>query len=590
MFINKTNFIKNQLSTSAFQSDQELAEIFNSNAMAHAQNPLAAELKGLKAAYRTAIGGGRKGPKRNKKQNKKVDQEMESNESLQKENEGLDAQLNANPMPEASHSTLQHREDSQFTHFDRLSIYDLTEASDEHQRFELPLEETPPPERRTTRRQAAKTQAGQFTTTSYNNYQSPVVMTQRTGEIDFITSLFGGRGHGRRHGWAVTNEHTLAERALSKPATRDSEDVGTVLSQVQPRASKTKILGKENSVGKEDMIAKEQAISEAILESLVPRGYTSAPPSPSKSIKTLEEVERDLNLNKSAMTTDEEEDSFVEQIITRSPAKPVTRIEDSVEALDQLEEALEALDEATLAEAMVSPEKTRKKSPREVRALVEPVILPEKRRMERKPLHEDTFRPLPTRSQSVKPGHSSVRIKPTSTKAPIIKKATSMIFRSQTPSDNSTLEKTPQPKPKFLASKRPLSMFVKSVDVTEKVQPEPTAKTPSRRPVSLLPPSYTVKSSKPVTKASFELPGEAISRRIKEQREARQARKEASEENAVIVRSVSGPQVKSTKPLTVSNFELPGEAISRRKKEALDARLKAEEEQERKRREVSRGS
>lgn len=551
--------------------------------MAHTQNPLAAELKGLKAAYRSAIGGGRKGPKRNKKQNRRVDLGMEGSEGPQKENENLDAQLILNPLPEASQSTLQNWEESQFTHFDRLSIYDLTETSDEHQRFEVSVEEVPPPERRTTRRQAAKAQAGQFTTIFNQSYQPPVTITQRTGEIDFITSLFGGRGVGRRHGWAVTNKHTIAERALPKASTEDSEDVGAVLSKVHSRASRTKTSAKADSVGKEDMVAKEQAIS----ESLTPREYTTAPPSPSKSIKTLEEVERALNLNKSATTTDDEEDSFVEQIIARSPAKPVTRIEDSVEALDQLEEALEALDEATLAEAMVSPEKTRKMPSREIETPVESVVLPEKRRMERKPLHEDIFRPLPTRSQSAKPCHSSVRGKSTSTKTPIIKKATSMVFRSQTPSENSSIEKTaPQPKPKLLASKRPLSMYAKSMDVAEKIQPEPTAKAPSKRPVSLLPPSHTVKSSKPVTKASFELPGEAISRRLKEQREARQARKEASEDSAAPVRTISGPQVKSTKPLTVSNFELPGEAISRRKKEALDARLKAEEDEERKRREV----
>ncbi|PQE19143.1 carboxylesterase family protein [Rutstroemia sp. NJR-2017a BBW] len=46
------------------------------------------------------------------------------------------------------------------------------------------------------------------------------------------------------------------------------------------------------------------------------------------------------------------------------------------------------------------------------------------------------------------------------------------------------------------------------------------------------------------------------------------------------------PKVKSTKPLTKPTaFELPGEALSRRKKEAHEAKLKAQEEEERKRRE-----
>jgi hypothetical protein len=45
------------------------------------------------------------------------------------------------------------------------------------------------------------------------------------------------------------------------------------------------------------------------------------------------------------------------------------------------------------------------------------------------------------------------------------------------------------------------------------------------------------------------------------------------------------PKVKSTKPPTKSTFELPGEALSRKKREAYEARLKAQEEEERKRRE-----
>ena len=130
-------------------------------------------------------------------------------------------------------------------------------------------------------------------------------------------------------------------------------------------------------------------------------------------------------------------------------------------------------------------------------------------------------------------------------------------------------------------------MIVKSSDA-DKSHLEPAVKAPSKRPISYLPPREIVKSSKPVTKASFELPGEAISRKLKEQREARQARKDANEESVPPSRAVLGPQVKSTKPLTVSKFELPGEALARRRKEALESRLKAEEEEEeQKRREVS---
>jgi len=44
-------------------------------------------------------------------------------------------------------------------------------------------------------------------------------------------------------------------------------------------------------------------------------------------------------------------------------------------------------------------------------------------------------------------------------------------------------------------------------------------------------------------------------------------------------------RIKSTKPPTTSMWELPGDALSRRKKEAHEVRIKAQEEEERKRRE-----
>ncbi|KAK0634954.1 hypothetical protein B0T17DRAFT_23449 [Bombardia bombarda] len=107
------------------------------------------------------------------------------------------------------------------------------------------------------------------------------------------------------------------------------------------------------------------------------------------------------------------------------------------------------------------------------------------------------------------------------------------------------------------------------------------------RPSSLLPPKAPVRSSKPPTVSTFELPGEAVARRLKEKREARRSLQVSSEQAASIKEafSPSKPHVKSTKPPTRPAFELPGEAISRRKREEREARLRAQEEEERKRRE-----
>ncbi|PQE19144.1 carboxylesterase family protein [Rutstroemia sp. NJR-2017a BBW] len=109
---------------------------------------------------------------------------------------------------------------------------------------------------------------------------------------------------------------------------------------------------------------------------------------PTKSkTKTLEEIER-AHISKSytdstrLTAADEEEDSFIEQITSRSPAKPVSRIEDSLEEFDNLEDAIDAIDQATLAEQIVisstkkkvsiadgvSPSREPRASPRRVMA------------------------------------------------------------------------------------------------------------------------------------------------------------------------------------------------------------------------------
>ncbi|OLN95387.1 hypothetical protein CCHL11_04756 [Colletotrichum chlorophyti] len=107
----------------------------------------------------------------------------------------------------------------------------------------------------------------------------------------------------------------------------------------------------------------------------------------------------------------------------------------------------------------------------------------------------------------------------------------------------------------------------------------PSKKPTVTRPTSLLPPKPPAKSTKPPTRPSFELPGEAVARRIKEQRDAR-LEKQAQEKAAA-----TPQRTRSLKAPTRPNFELPGEAISRRKREEREARLRAQEEEERKRRE-----
>ena len=256
-----------------------------------------------------------------------------------------------------------------------------------------------------------------------------------------------------------------------------------------------------------------------------------------EGITTLEAVEKAFEAEKSANQTSDgaAEDSFVEQITTRSPAKPVSRIEDSVEALDKMEEAIDALGQAALA---VSPTETAPKAPAQKK----------------------------TAKVAAKP-FSSLRVKPQEAR-PNVKAMAGADVKAKEGIKNA----------KSSSAQRDAAEVSKEKAVV--------AKKPVKRPASLLPPKEPVKSSKPPTRPTFELPGEAVARKLKEQREARKVQRESSDEGSTTVKAPApATKAKSAKPPTKPTFELPGEALSRKKREAHEARLKAQEEEERKRRE-----
>ena len=203
-------------------------------------------------------------------------------------------------------------------------------------------------------------------------------------------------------------------------------------------------------------------------------------------------------------------------VVVSEPSRPVSRIEDSVEALDKLEEEIEALTRVAHLERVLSPEAA-------------------------------------TRSKTTP-----------------MKRATSV--RAGT---NSASRNKPPPTPSRGEEKAAAGGSATS----------PARKVP--RPASLLPPKPPAKSSKAPTVSTFELPGEAVARRLKEQREQRRSQHISSEQAAALAAaySPSKPHFKSSKPPTRPTFELPGEAISRKKREDHEAKLRAQEEEARKGRE-----
>ncbi|KAB5585910.1 hypothetical protein GE09DRAFT_43987 [Coniochaeta sp. 2T2.1] len=238
--------------------------------------------------------------------------------------------------------------------------------------------------------------------------------------------------------------------------------------------------------------------------------------------------------------TDESSD-FIDEIISLTPAPgPDSRIEDSVEALDKLEEHLDAMDEATQLERELS---------------VEPAKAP---------------------VASTKKATVAKRTQPAAAK-PATKATLGSATRAATVGRSASVRHSMAPPP----SKQSEHTAAARASASKRLSVV-------SRPASLAPPRPLVRSSKPPTTSTFELPGEAVAQRLKEKRLARLSMSMPPSSTQTPGRTASPTKprtVTSSKPPTRPNFELPGEAISRRKREEHEAKLKAEAEEERKRRE-----
>ncbi|KAI0432901.1 hypothetical protein F5Y09DRAFT_329375 [Xylaria sp. FL1042] len=223
------------------------------------------------------------------------------------------------------------------------------------------------------------------------------------------------------------------------------------------------------------------------------------------------------------------DDSFAESIASISLGGSVTRIEDSLEALDILEDQLEAFDKVARFNQFVPQEK----------------------------LLSDREHAV---DEIAAPGHS-VRF---ATPQP------RHTFSRQSPA---SLRARPATEPRRTALRKVASMNLDS----HKYRAE--EKTLGQR----LSTSSTIitKSAKQRTIPTLELPDEAVGQQLKEKKEARLAAQRATQPTASSLRRAKSAKLLTTRP----TFELPGEAISRRKREEHQAQLRIQEEEEKKRRE-----
>ncbi|KZZ96877.1 hypothetical protein AAL_04106 [Moelleriella libera RCEF 2490] len=213
----------------------------------------------------------------------------------------------------------------------------------------------------------------------------------------------------------------------------------------------------------------------------------------------------------------------------------VSRIEDSLEELDKLEDELEAVHQVTSADQL--PSDAEEPSGTEHTA-VKGLKLPTATKSDRASI----------------PGHSAtLRVKKLQKEQPTLRRSASLTLRD-----------------KRLSQQSPSVSRSKATSVAQGQSTFERLSTPKN----------PVKSTKPLTVPRFELPGEAVARRLKEQREARKAQQMEAEKAQT---PASKPRLE--KRLAWPTFELPGEAISRRKQEQREAKLRAEEELTRSRRE-----
>ncbi|KAG8413491.1 hypothetical protein J3459_015374 [Metarhizium acridum] len=261
------------------------------------------------------------------------------------------------------------------------------------------------------------------------------------------------------------------------------------------------------------------------------------PPYPGTPLKASEVVTMVEQAISPSLTVMSENSPSVVADSSRTGSFSIPRIEDSLEELDRLEEELEAIRDLTLPRGSTTAN-TQASEPNPVT-----------------PSGVTPSAPAKSKGASVAGYSATVRVKSSQKAGPSLRRSASLTLREKRRAQQGSSESQ--------KSESSVSRSQSSIN-------------------RLSTPKHPIKSAKPPTVPKFELPGEAVARRLREQREARQAQQQAEAQRSQT--TIPKPRVMN-KPLAKPTFELPGEAISRRKREEREAKLRAEEEEQRKRRE-----
>ena len=221
---------------------------------------------------------------------------------------------------------------------------------------------------------------------------------------------------------------------------------------------------------------------------------------PGKMIQS-ENSEIEDNTDENAKEDEKIEDSFVKHIITRSPIRPLARIEDSVEAIDALEDAIEKVGESI--PHLEDPPESPIKAPRGRKAPIKPAASGLKQ----------AEKGVSTRATKVTRTNRAGTSQNRTPGRPLPGK--------QTLAAPATSRKSSQPRiAEIRTASNGSNTSSKAPPTNRKLRVASITKAPF----------VPAKSAKPPTRSTFSLPGEAISHKLKQQREERLKREE--EDNA----------------------------------------------------------
>lgn len=279
---------------------------------------------------------------------------------------------------------------------------------------------------------------------------------------------------------------------------------------------------------------------------------------------------------------EQESDSFLEQIISRSPSKRVSRIEDSVEAIDALEDAIEQVAgelPTLVVEDHLSPVKKSTSEAAPGRQSVKRKIVVNNTPTRSRSNKSLSFKTSPTKSS---PSKSPVK---EAVKSPLRNGFGSQKLKTAARPPVCDSSKPTVPSPSILrdiATSKLIAAATSQISFSNSPAKPRANMTHKRAPGSVLSsgkvPFVPKPSSKPTTTSAFTLPGDAVAAKLKTEREERQKRMEARENTKpvkptnVVKKAVGADKKVPTAP----SYRLPGDAVAAKLKAQREARLERE--------------